>query len=137
MLKALDDPNRFVAAHCVLSELTKPAKFNFAGPGDMWRVVDWDGLPLRLQAGFPDFIKPYVSYQNEVREQWHQRLDRPVFTIRYGWLVAATLILPLGACLRRVRRWVNHRRGLCAMCGYDLRATLERCPECGNVTAHT
>jgi hypothetical protein len=49
------------------------------------------------------------------------------------WIVATLLgLLPAARLVRHLRRR-RFGRGLCATCGYDLRATPERCPECGKV----
>ena len=46
------------------------------------------------------------------------------------WLPAAILGLMSIFFIRKSRR-LRHRLGCCPNCGYDLRATPERCPECG------
>jgi hypothetical protein len=55
------------------------------------------------------------------------------------WLLAvATLALPAVVVRRQFKAWRARRRAramLCPTCGYDLRATPERCPECGATAA--
>jgi hypothetical protein len=52
-----------------------------------------------------------------------------------GGLVALTAVMPVLWLRRTLYRRAAQRHGLCAACGYDLRATPERCPECGAMAA--
>ena len=69
----------------------------------------------------------------------------PQFNRSWGFRVPYWLVVPVTAIvpaiyLRRLaglRRRFRTRRGLCGGCGYDLRATSERCPECGEAVAKT
>jgi hypothetical protein len=52
------------------------------------------------------------------------------------WFVAAlTAVMPLMVIVRVARSRRRARAGLCVNCGYDLRASPERCPECGTTPA--
>jgi hypothetical protein len=47
------------------------------------------------------------------------------------WLPMAITAVPAAFGARRMRRKWRVKRGRCWRCGYDLRATPDRCPECG------
>ena len=59
--------------------------------------------------------------------------------VRYWLVVLVTALLPVARLLRfsfkRLRAKRFRRRGGCMHCGYDLRATPGRCPECGTEPA--
>jgi hypothetical protein len=54
-----------------------------------------------------------------------------MFVVPWWSLSAIGAVLPTIWSWQRLRRFARSREGLCEICGYDLRATRERCPECG------
>ena len=76
-----------------------------------------------------------------VRQVFNTELNGPLVTFRCdAWvphwlLVVAALALPTLrlslVVFRRRRSGRAASQGLCARCGYDLRATPDKCPECG------
>ena len=63
------------------------------------------------------------------------RTRSTTFFVRWWLIVILTAILPVARFGPLVwRQWRSeHAEGLCPNCGYDLRATPERCPECGKI----
>jgi hypothetical protein len=56
-----------------------------------------------------------------------------ILTVPFWFAVMATMALPVIWGGKRLRAKAKMPAGHCSKCGYDLRATPERCPECGMV----
>ena len=81
----------------------------------------WHGFGYRYEAGPPDGLPPGKHMET--------------FVVPHGAIASASSILPGGWVLARVLARRRRKAGLCSSCGYDLRATPGRCPECGTMPA--
>jgi hypothetical protein len=100
--------------------------------GDRWQGADWS----------------YLAWGQDPKE-WHVRAYAGVLIVGdpmpssgdnfsqiafpFFYLAMLLTALPLAWCLsyRSRRRRARTASGFCMRCGYDLRASAERCPECG------
>jgi hypothetical protein len=87
---------------------------------------------------FPDVPKGYArsdppTLWNAIGFKWYSGPTHSSVCVPYWWLAVVTAAGPLAWLGGRVRRRRRMNAGQCVACGYDLRATPERCPECGMV----
>jgi len=91
--------------------------------------------PLLERLGFSYSRSNLYTWANCVEWQTEWRVSAPAW-----FVVLITLCLPV-ACIWRGRRQLRERerreKGYCVHCGYDLRATPQRCPECGRIACAT
>ena len=88
-------------------------------------------LAALLVLQFPLGVVKAVRALNDARPPWKDSL----------WSLVPAMSLigpPIGVAIvlydrRRIRRETREDAGACLNCGYDLRATPARCPECGTV----
>lgn len=109
-----------------------------------------DDAPIKRE---PDY-KRFDWERDKHPRRWADGINRPTFWDRVGfdvlisrsptytfhrlvvpyWFVVLVLAVAPGW---RLTRWWRRRRqrrlGHCFVCGYDIRATPDRCPECGQV----
>jgi hypothetical protein len=94
---------------------TQVAAASFTGA----RMTHWHGVTLLGE----EMDEPMMHL-------WHRGLRTPIWPI-----LALAAVAPILAMWRLGLRWRRQRRlrmtGHCPACGYDLRATPQRCPECG------
>jgi hypothetical protein len=78
---------------------------------------------------------PTLETQSRLGFAWdrqqYETMKYTLASVSHVLPAVITMTVGIAPFIARHRRRVRTRLGLCAACGYDLRASRERCPECG------
>ena len=95
-------------------------------------VIAYGAPASSVQTTFQTGLSQYPSRPIYWELRYHHRRGG---TFRLGipfWLpLAFAMAPPLWWVVQRVQARLRYGSGLCQTCGYDLRASRDRCPECG------
>jgi hypothetical protein len=116
-------PHELMPGGGLRHEVSEKPKYPAIDPADPWVT-----MPVLLSLG--GFQLCYERTDDLPRYRQHSFR----FTLPMWFLFCATM-LPAPWMAARRKRQRRRERGQCSGCGYDLRATPGRCPECGAVPA--
>jgi hypothetical protein len=88
-------------------------------------AIPWD----QFLPGSPAKSRKFLGFRHIAMNDMTFMRVIPLWFTALVFALCAWPLVRLEVKGRRSRRWV--RAGLCSGCGYDMRATPDRCPECG------
>jgi hypothetical protein len=106
-------------------EMRAKAQEQVAGPR-VWELV--------RQRGQEEVARQFLGFEyryGALDPSSGRRVEYRLIAIPYLWLSLPLIGLLVAFAFRGARARVRARRNQCRECGYDLRATPDRCPECG------
>jgi hypothetical protein len=93
------------------------------------------GYPVTPQWHFGFIVQQYTRYHMDFVMSGGFTTSHRLIVVPY-WFPTALFAVAPAIWFRRTRRGLHRKMaGHCPKCGYDLRATPDRCPECGNIVA--